>query len=62
MRDYTIYRLMNGNYEADLYENGNWQDSFKGTEAEVLYRIRQYLDGSEEKYSLDRDTLRFPMS
>jgi hypothetical protein len=43
MRDYTITRLNRGGVEADLYENGSWVDSIKGSEGEVMAAVRVYL-------------------
>jgi hypothetical protein len=49
MRDYTITKINRTVFEADLYEDGNWTESYKGTEAEVLFKVRQYLDSDESR-------------
>lgn len=44
MRDYTITKVKSGLYELDLYVNGSWVDSKRGTKYEVEQYASRYIN------------------
>jgi hypothetical protein len=44
MRDYTITKIRPGTYELDLYVNGSWVDTKRGTKGEVEKFASNYIN------------------
>ena len=44
MRDYTITKIRPGTYELDLYVNGSWVDTKRGTKGEVEQFASKYIN------------------
>jgi outer membrane usher protein FimD/PapC len=44
MRDYVITKIRPGTYELDLYVNGSWVDSRRGTKSEVEQYASNYIN------------------
>jgi hypothetical protein len=44
MRDYTITKIRPGTYELDLYVNGSWVDTRRGTKGEVEKFASNYIN------------------
>lgn len=44
MRDFTITRVKPGIYELDLYVNGSWVDSRRGSKSEVEKYASNYIN------------------
>ena len=44
MRDYTITKIRPGTYELDLYVNGTWVDTKRGTKGEVEQFASKYIN------------------
>lgn len=44
MRDYTITKVKPGTYELDLYVNGSWVDSRRGSKSEVEKYASAYIN------------------
>jgi len=44
MRDYTITKIRPGTYELDLYVNGSWVDTKRGSKGEVEKFASNYIN------------------
>lgn len=44
MRDYTITKIRPGTYELDLYVNGSWVDSKRGSKYEVEQYATRFIN------------------
>ena len=44
MRDYTITKVKPGTYLLDLYVNGSWVDSRRGSKSEVEQYASKYVN------------------